>query len=205
MQGMEIYDIIIVALAVFLGWRLFSVLGKRDEGDEAFTGLSEVAPPVAPPPRPAIRKTPEIPESLPAELRQGLEAIARADEGFDFGHFMIGARRAYAMIVDAFSDGDVATLKPFLGDDLYEAFASAIRSRGEGEAKVRVTDVMEAEALAAGCDGRESSVTIRFRSRQEHTTPSGTGMVEAVDIWTFRRLLRSRDPNWILVETRDAQ
>jgi predicted lipid-binding transport protein (Tim44 family) len=60
-------------------------------------------------------------------------------------------------------------------------------------------------------DGGTAVVTIRFASQQVSVTRDAGGSivdgdparpVEVIDIWTFARNTRSRDPNWLLVETR---
>ncbi len=203
MQGIGIYDIIILALAVFLGWRLFSVLGHQEGDDAAFGGFDAASPDMAPvaAPAPALRKKAPMPKGLAPGVEAGLAAIADADGAFDPVRFLSGARRAYTIIVEAFSTGDVATLKPLLGDDIYEAFVAAIRQRAGACVPVRVEEVVAADLADASCDGREARVTVRFRSRQAH----GPEMVDASDLWTFRRLVRQEDPNWILVQAREAQ
>jgi predicted lipid-binding transport protein (Tim44 family) len=59
--------------------------------------------------------------------------------------------------------------------------------------------------------GRTAVVTVRFVSRQINATRSTTGELIAGDPetpervteeWRFTRNTRSRDPNWLLAETR---
>ncbi|MEE1561778.1 MAG: Tim44/TimA family putative adaptor protein, partial [Alphaproteobacteria bacterium] len=67
------------------------------------------------------------------------------------------------------------------------------------------------EILEAGLDGRIATLTVKFVSEQISVTCDAEGevidgdpehIVQMIDIWTFSRNLRSRDPNWTLVETR---
>jgi len=67
------------------------------------------------------------------------------------------------------------------------------------------------EILEAGLDGRIATLTVKFVSEQISVTCDAKGevidgdpehIVQMIDIWTFSRNLRSRDPNWTLVETR---
>ncbi|ABS62868.1 import inner membrane translocase subunit Tim44 [Parvibaculum lavamentivorans DS-1] len=62
-------------------------------------------------------------------LAGALDAIADADRTFDTESFLSGARMAYEMIVTAFAAGDRATLKPLLSDDVYASFEGAISAR----------------------------------------------------------------------------
>ncbi|MEQ8266166.1 MAG: Tim44/TimA family putative adaptor protein [Parvibaculum sp.] len=62
-------------------------------------------------------------------LAETLTAIAAMDRGFDAEAFLGGARAAYEMIVTGFARGDRAALKPLLSDDVYRSFESAISGR----------------------------------------------------------------------------
>ena len=67
------------------------------------------------------------------------------------------------------------------------------------------------ERLAdAGMLGSKARVTVRFTSEQINLVRDGAGEVvegdprqidTVIDLWTFERDTRSRDPNWQLVET----
>ena len=60
-------------------------------------------------------------------------------------------------------------------------------------------------------EGRTAFVTVKFISEQINVTRDKAGTIidgdpdqplEVVDIWTFARNTRSRNPNWTLIETR---
>ena len=67
-----------------------------------------------------------------------------------------------------------------------------------------------AELASASMLGSRARLTVRFTSEQINVTrDSGGDVVEGdprqietvIDLWTFERDTRSRDPNWQLVET----
>ena len=67
-----------------------------------------------------------------------------------------------------------------------------------------------AELAAATMQGSRARVTVRFTSEQINVTRDAEGNVvegdprqieTVIDLWTFERDTRSRDPNWQLVET----
>lgn len=62
-------------------------------------------------------------------LSDGLDAIAASDRYFDAGAFLSGARSAYEMIVTAYAAGDRETLKPLLSDEVYRSFDDALKAR----------------------------------------------------------------------------
>ena len=67
-----------------------------------------------------------------------------------------------------------------------------------------------ADLVDATLANRIARLTLRFVSRQINVTRDAQGRViggdparpeEVVDLWTFERDVRSRDPNWLLAET----
>jgi predicted lipid-binding transport protein (Tim44 family) len=218
--------IIFAMIAAFLVHRLRSVLGRRT-GEERqrpnpFSGPEETPSArdnVIPLPArnraerngPAVERPAESEE--PQSLAARLERIHAADANFDEKGFLIGARAAFEMIVSAFAAGDLRTLRPLLADDVYGNFAKAVQDRQAAAEtlETRIEALREADVVDAQMDGSVIYLTIRFVSDQINVTRDGQGVVvdgdlhhsvEVVDIWTFSRDARSRNPNWALVETR---
>ena len=145
-------------------------------------------------------------------LRAGLEQIRRADHEFSPRRFVQGAQAAFEMVVDAFAKGDTATLRPLLGDDVYDEFAAAIRDR-MAEGHVQETTIVAldaAEIISAEMRSSTARVTMKFVSQQINVVRDKEGeevggdssLIERVtDIWIFARNTRSSDPNWALIET----
>ena len=177
-------------------------------------GTEDVTPEPAAP-RPAFAAKPEAaPEQDDAVggLRAGLEQIRRADHEFSPRRFVSGAQAAFEMVVDAFAKGDTATLRPLLGDDVYDEFAAAIRER-MAEGHIQETTIVAldaAEIISAEMRSSTARVTVKFVSQQINVVRDKEGeevggdpsLIERVtDIWTFARNTRSSDPNWALIET----
>lgn len=212
--GMPYLDILILALiAVFVGLRLRAALGRRDEDDD------EIMPPSAQ--RPPSQRLGNVihpaawSQPTPAREPTGLEQIAEVDRSFSPDGFLNGARAAFAMIVDAFSKGDEAGLRPLLSDEVFANFSRAIRGRAEtGEVCCnRLEGISAAEIVEARLDGRFAFVTVRFESRQVICSKDAQGQVifgaetashDITDLWTFSRDTVSRDPNWLLVATQSG-
>ncbi|WP_029010855.1 Tim44/TimA family putative adaptor protein [Azospirillum halopraeferens] len=220
-DGFVFIEIVIFAMiAAFLVYRLRSVLGRRNGEERQRPNPYASRPDQARPdnvvtmpgrvrPQPAESAAPDEPLSLAAAIAR----IGAADPTFEEKHFLQGARAAFEMIVDAFARGDTAALRPLLSDEVYENFARAIREReAAGETlETRIETIQDADLAEARMDGRTALVTIKFVSHQVNVTRNAAGAVvdgdpneaiEVVDIWTFARDTRSRDPNWLLVETR---
>jgi predicted lipid-binding transport protein (Tim44 family) len=231
-DGLAFFDIIFFALvAGFLILRLRSVLGRRtgNENRERWTPrLPQRAPtkPVPGQPVPgAERPLPDNVTPLPGRepvlgsgspLDAALTQIRLADNSFDPPRFAEGAKAAFEMIVTAFAQGDTATLRPLLSDDVYDNFAAAIKGRQDAKQTLETTliGIKSAEIIEARMEGRMAFVTVKFISEQVNVTRNAAGEVvdgdanrvaAVTDIWTFARNTRASDPNWVLVQTSESQ
>jgi predicted lipid-binding transport protein (Tim44 family) len=146
----------------------------------------------------------------------GVRAILSADSGFDVARFLDGAKSAYRMILEAFWKGDEDELAWLVGPDVREAFGAAIAERKEAGHTLdnRLVSIESARIEAARVEGRVAFVTVHFVADIAAVTRDAEGNViagtltDAVatnDSWTFSRNLRDSDPNWLLVETDEAQ
>ena len=217
-DSFQFLDIIIFALvAVFLAFRLRSVLGRR-------TGNEQRRDPFAPPPAdqaPASAKVVTLPDrnkvsdaqpSSDLSLSAGLAQIRAADSTFDPNRFAAGARGAFEMIVNAFAAGDTAALTPLLNSEVLQNFTHAIdeRRRQHETLETNLLSLKQAEVVKAELDRNIALVTVKFVSDQVNVIrASDNSVVEGdpnrvetkTDYWTFSRDTRSRDPNWQLVAT----
>jgi len=221
-EGFQFLDIIFLAMvAAFILLRLRSVLGRRTGQERRRGGLfagrpvDQGAEKVVPLPKKLAAKPADdafADEKNPA-VAAGLRQIKLADPTFDRKAFIEGARSAFELIVGAFAAGDSKTLRTFLADEVYTSFAQSIAEREAGGQRLETTLVSldDAEIVEAEMNRRIAVITMRFTSHQINVTYDGDGAVvdgdpdtpvEVVDLWTFERDTRSRDPNWRLTATR---
>lgn len=150
-----------------------------------------------------------------ARTEQVLAEIARADRTFDLPKFCTNAQEAFIMIVEAFADGDRELLKDLLEPKVYAAFEATITERDQRGEKLstEIHAVRKLEILDASFDGRQAFVTIRFIADETCVIRDAGNVVlsgdpdritEMNDIWTFSRLVKNREPIWLLHETRDG-
>ena len=148
------------------------------------------------------------------KLAKGLKGIWSKDANFDPNQFIEGAKMAYEMIVTAFADGDKKSLKGLLSREVYENFASAIDERSKRSERLQSSfvGIEKADITSAEMNKNEALITVSFVSQMISATLDASGEVidgdvtevaEVVDIWTFARSTRARDPNWKLVATDD--
>jgi len=240
-DGFQYFDIIFFALiAVFVILRLRSALGRRtgqqrqrpndifsrsaepeeqntgkvihlpghgdDADDELFEKeISDIGQ----------RETAAIEEKRDEveDIRAGLTRIRMADPEFSPRDFLDGAKGAFEMIVEAFATGDTPTLRPLLGDEVYDEFADVIRARIAAKETTETTIVAldSADITAGELSGSTAQVTVRFSSQQMSVTKDAAGdvvdgeaerVVRVIDLWTFARNTNSDNPTWALIETR---
>lgn len=216
--GFQIIDILLFAvLALFLIFKLGSVLGRRgeDEGPQADPfehSKRETASTdnvVTMPERHA--PTPEEIASMDP-LEAGIAQIKAVDPSFREKEFVKGARKAFEAILEAFAKADAATLKSLLDNTVYENFAGAIQERAKAghELETTIVGIDESEIVKAEMDGNLARVTVKFVTEQVNALKDAAGeivegdpgsVVKVSDIWTFCRNTKNRDPNWLLVAT----
>jgi predicted lipid-binding transport protein (Tim44 family) len=148
-------------------------------------------------------------------LERPLLEILKADRSFDPEHFVRGAKQAYEMIVTAFAEGNRKILKDLLSREVYEGFVSAItdrENRGE-QMDQSFVGINRADLVEAELKNDFAHLTVKFLSQLISATRDRAGQVisgdphrikDVTDIWTFAREVGSRDPNWRLIATQDA-
>jgi predicted lipid-binding transport protein (Tim44 family) len=216
-MGDQVIDIILFAgVAFFLVFRLWSVLGRRTGTERPPlvppTALRQVTPPTNVVPLADRPNSGFRPQTATSPLQVGINDIQSSDPNFRPEGFIDGARHAFEIIVKAYAEGDTATLRPLVGDEVYDTFSEAIRHRLAAKETVdtHVVRLQEPELVDARLEGRTALVTIKFVSGQVSVTRDAEGKIlegdperpaEHIDHWTFSRNTRSSDPNWILVGT----
>ncbi len=213
--------IILALVALFIGLRLYSVLGERTGHEQQ--PILKPADPDARVERPAEPAAP-APKAAPdaADLAYlptagpGVRALLAADPSFDVAHFLEGAQSAYRMVLEAFWGGELDKLRPHVEDNVYDAFASSVEQRNREGLILdnRLVNIEQAIISAASLERTVAFVTVRFEADIAAVTRNKDGevvagsMSDAVqtrDLWTFRRDIASRDPNWLLVETDEEE
>lgn len=140
--------------------------------------------------------------------------IARVDRNFDVYKFLQAAQDAFVYIVESFADGDRETLKDLLDPAVYNAFDGAIAAREKSgqTMKTEIHAISKSEIVDGKLEGKKAYITIRFFAEETSITKDENqniihGHPEKItqmrDVWTFCRDLKSRDPRWLVVETRE--
>jgi len=220
--------IFLAMVAVFLVARLYKVLGRRtghERRPDPFPGSAnddqrrDTVLPMPDRTRPTRSDEPAVGVGVAtsgaaaAPLQSGIARIRSADPQFDPAKFIAGARTAFEWIIGAFANGDAASLRPLLNDEVFDNFNSAIKSRQQARETLQTTlvGITSADLIEADLQGRNAVATVKIVSDQINVTRDADGKVidgdpsavtAVTDIWTFARNIRSRDLNGTLIATR---
>ena len=206
---MPFIDILIFAvIAVFLIFRLRSILGNRD-GFEKPQKTVQTETPADNIINFKGKKT--VAETAPLN-GSGLKDLRKLDSSFRDEEFLSGAKAAFPLILNAFAESDLGSLRRYVGFNLYEEFSNAVHQRdAAGEhLRIDIENVNDVQLLDAEISDGIATVTVKYNSIQSRIlTDDGDNIIEEEsvssekieDIWIFERDIRSTDPNWRLVET----
>jgi len=200
-------DIIILGLlAVFLGFRLKSLLGDRSGYSGDVKNPNSVK-------QKEINKNQNVIKLNNKSINgEGIDLLIKADPNFNEKEFLEGARNAFKIIIKAFSDSEIEKLKPLLDYDLLNSFTKSISER-EARQEHQVSDFISFknfEIMRVNISDNLASITLKIISEQikylvdkkDVLLEGSKDQTEIIkDKWVFERDISSKNPNWKLVET----
>jgi predicted lipid-binding transport protein (Tim44 family) len=202
MPPIDATTIIFAIIAIFVVWKLYSVLGTRTGAEpppfdpNLHRDSAGVGPSAPRGPGQVIRlpgAAHDVPAAPPvgdpqrwkdfvepgAKAAPGLDAVAAADRSFDPAGFLAGAKIAYETIVVAFAKGDRNTLATLLATDVLDNFSRAISERlAKGETmETNIVSIEEAKIADVRLVGGAAQITVRFVAKLISYTKDKTGAV----------------------------
>lgn len=215
--------VILALVALFIGLRLYSVLGERTgheqpilkpaDPEQAAAGVDarSHSGPATTTPASDVDDMAFLPTAGP-----GVRALLAADPSFDVARFLEGSKGAYRLILEAFWKGEVEAMRPYVDGHVFDTFAGAVEERAKDGLVLdnRLVAIDQAVIAGAELDRSVALVTVRFEADIAAVTRNKDGdvvagslsdAVQTRDRWTFRRDIASRDPNWLLVETDEEE
>ena len=199
-------DIIILGLlALFLGFRLKNLLGDRSGYGEDVNNLETYN-----------EKKPDNNNVINLNKKkisgEGLEVLKKGDPNFSEAEFIIGAKQAFKIIIEAFVDSDVEKLKPLIDYELLKSFTKSISEREARQEKqfVDIISIIKLDIVNISLNDNVASISIKIESEQiKYTIDKNDKIIDGnkdvseiiKDKWVLERDISSNDPNWKLVET----
>lgn len=196
--------VIFAVLAIFVVWKLRSVLGTRTGNERPPTNPFErdarPGPGMAPgngngnvvqlpgaAPAPVAARGPDLADAdrwrgfaePGSPLWTNYDALAQSDPTFSPKAFLDGAKTAYEMIVTAYAKGDRQMLNSLLSKEVFDSFQASIQSREtRGEVAESTFVSMEAATIEdVQTRGRTAQITTRFKANLINATRDKNGNV----------------------------
>lgn len=200
------FNLLLLAIALVVFWRLKSVLGTRtgnerppfdpfgterkgQDGSDKSEAETKILRFPQQDEEAAPAKAGDENEAKPpvwtgyaeagSPIATGLERLVSADQSFDPKSFIEGAKMAYEMVIDAFARGDKPTLKTLLARDVLDGFAKAIDSREALGQRMesRFVGIDSATIHGVTLNGSKARITVEFISELISATLSKSGEV----------------------------
>ncbi len=188
---LQFFDIIVfAAIAIFLIYRLRSVLGKRTgfqktqtvQGAKKETHTNDQNP------------TPQLKES-----EQKLSAVYLKNKNFDHKQFLEGAKKAFELIITSYNEGNKKTLKELVSKEVFYAFEKSIDEKTNDPNSQFYSLVVDGVENAT-VENNTMKITLKFTSEQFKDNDEGS-ITKKQDTWTFEKKIDSKNPAWILTST----
>ena len=203
-------DIIIFAIiAIFLVYRLKSILGQNSDGNKQnnkinidkknFTNVVKLG-----------NRQPDV-----NNKKISKDSIYSEDPTFNEKEFLKGAQNFFEMVIDSFVKGDLKNVEMYIDNKLNKNFQLVIDERLQEKEildiniikmiSIKIKDVKKLKNFLR--------VSVLFETEQIKVLKDKKGEVIdgdqkksilVKDLWTFEKKIPSEDLNWILVETSDA-
>ena len=190
---LQFFDIIIFAgIAIFLVFRLRNILGKRTGFEKKPNNNVGVQP----------TKTKETTTNNIPELEEKISKLKIAYEiinDFDHKKFLEGAKSAFETIINAFNKGDKKILKKLVTENVFKSFEEAIDAKNiNPDYQFYSLNIESIEKVFV--EKNHIKICIKFISEQFKNNDENT-VVKKRDNWTFEKIIKSKDPNWLLSST----
>ena len=188
---LQFFDIIIFAvIAVFIIYRLRSVLGKRTgfEGKPKEQRFEK---------RESLEQELTVPQLKENEKK--FEVVYKKISSFDHKAFLEGAKKAFEIIITAFNKGDKSTLKSLVSKDVYGAFEKAI-NEGSNNPNSQFYSLVVDGIDDANVEDGKIIIAVNFISEQILSN-NEDDIIKNKDTWVFEKPENSDGPAWTLAST----
>ena len=203
-------DIIIFAIiAIFLVYRLKSILGQNSDGNKQnnkinigkkdFTNVVKLG----------------NRQSDVNDKKINMDSIYIEDPTFNEKEFLKGAQNFFEMVIDSFVKGDLKNVEVYIDSKLNKNFQLVIDERLKEEETLDINIIKTISISIKDVKKLKNflRVSVLFETEQIKVLKDKKGeiidgdqkkSILVKDLWTFEKKIQSDDLNWILVETSDA-
>ena len=203
-------DIIIFAIiAIFLVYRLKSILGQNSDGNEQNSKIDIQKKDFSNVVKIGNKKLNN------KDLETYKDEISSIDPTFNENEFLKGAQNFFEMVIDCFVKGDLKDLLNFIDSKLIKSFQSVIDERLEEQESLKI-DIVKINSIQIKDVKKLKNflrLSVLFETEQIKVLKDKKGKIIdgdqnnsilVKDLWTFEKKIQSKDLNWKLVETSNA-
>ena len=215
--------ILLLIIAVFIIFRLFSIIGQDLGGNTEDFKKDSVFD---------VKPTPQSPNQSDDSVKGKViefdiniktkttpvisdtmrNKIAKVDSNFNPDEFIGGANSCFATIIESFANSDKDKLKSMLTADAFEVFSEVIDERIEKEEQSvdQVVAFIKTKIMSATVNKNVLNIKVKFTTDQINVVYDNLGrvteghpndVVRVDDEWIFTRDMNSSEQNWYLKET----
>ena len=203
-------DIIIFAIiAIFLVYRLKSILGQNSEGNEQNNDIDIRSKEFTNVVKLGNKKF----KSSDAQITK--ESISSIDPSFNESEFIKGAQNFFEMVIDCFVKGDLTNIINYIDVKLTNNFQAVIDERLLENETLKI-DIIKMNSVQIKDVKRLKDIlriSVLFETEQIKVLKDKNNKIIdgdqkksilVKDLWTFEKEIKSKDLNWKLVETSNA-
>ena len=202
------FDILIFGvIAVFLILRLKNILGTKTDTHnqdinkkETSKNFSNIIP---------LKAKKNI-----GDLKE-IEKILKADPQFQVDEFLSGSTTFFKMVLESFANGNVENIAQYLKPSVLKSFKTAINERlSEKETEIiELNSIQKNEIRSVSITKTSIKISVLFETFQVRALMNKDSKVIdgdkdneilVKDEWVFERKINSKNPNWILIETKSV-
>ena len=179
-------DIIIFAIiAGVLGANLYKLLGKKPhiEGKEKTEEK--------------IKLSNQNPDHFDKNIHYYKQEILNADKNYSEESFLNGAKKAFRIIVSSYKENNIKIAESLIGPKVFKAFQEQCDLQ---EDKLKSFEIIDLRASIVNIEiiKKIAKIKVLFDSKQRNILEKKTETQDVKDIWTFEKIIGSKNPNWLL-------
>ncbi len=202
------FDILIFGvIAVFLILRLKNILGTKTDTHNQDINKKETS-------KNFSNIIPLKAKKNNGDLKE-IEKILKADPQFQVDEFLSGSTTFFKMVLESFANGNVENIAQYLKPSVLKSFKIAINERlNEKETEIiELNSIQKNEIRSVSITKTSIKISVLFETFQVRALMNKDSKVIdgdkdneilVKDEWVFERKINSKNPNWILIETKSV-
>ena len=137
-------------------------------------------------------------ENFETNFNSAEEELIYTDKSFTAESFLNGAEKAFEIIVSSYKQNNIDKAKGLLSPKVLDAFQEQADSQSSFTA-YSVTDI-KSSIVNIELVKKLAKIKVKFSSTQKYILEKKEEIISVKDVWTFEKVIGSKNPNWILSE-----